>query len=216
MALAWANSPRAAIDQVLRETPLGFRAGRWSLDLSLHHWASDGQRAVLPFPTGLEIDRQARAGELPPLRRAAPPVRTRARWPRRFSTSARHGPAGLARVVAGLVIGKPPGITLASWLAVRLAAAELPPGVTRSRVHASSRLAGIGVTTSLFVSAPAFPGRPRGAVARLGIFAASPIAAVAGWFLCPRAPAGAGSGTTGGPGPASPPSPPQTRGPDDG
>src|SRR5690606_921892 len=54
-------------------------------------------------------------------------------------------------VIIGLGIGKPAGITLASWLAVRLRVASLPTGVRWSHIHAAGWLGGIGFTMSLFV-----------------------------------------------------------------
>lgn len=59
-------------------------------------------------------------------------------------------------VVIGLVIGKPVGITLASWLAVRTGLAELPIGVRFTQIAAIGAVAGIGFTVSLFVAELAF------------------------------------------------------------
>jgi len=52
----------------------------------------------------------------------------------------------------GLVIGKPVGILLVAWLAVKLGLAELPRGVTWTHVVATGFLAGIGFTMALFVA----------------------------------------------------------------
>ena len=59
-------------------------------------------------------------------------------------------------IVLGLMIGKPVGITLASWIAVRTGAAEMPPGVRMAQIGAIGCIAGIGFTVSLFVSDLAF------------------------------------------------------------
>ncbi len=59
-------------------------------------------------------------------------------------------------VVLGLLVGKPVGITIASWLAVRTGVAELPPDVRMSQISAIGCVAGIGFTVSLFVSDLAF------------------------------------------------------------
>ncbi|HYJ79054.1 MAG TPA: Na+/H+ antiporter NhaA [Longimicrobiaceae bacterium] len=90
-------------------------------------------------------------------------------------------------VMLGLVVGKPVGITLASWLAVRLGLAELPAGVTWRALHAVSWLGGIGFTMSLFIAALAFGEGALGDVAKIGIFAASLAAGAAGWLLVRRA-----------------------------
>jgi NhaA family Na+:H+ antiporter len=62
-------------------------------------------------------------------------------------------------IVIGLVVGKPVGITLASWIAVRFRVAELPSGVRFPQIAAVGAVAGIGFTVSLFVADLAF-GRP--------------------------------------------------------
>jgi NhaA family Na+:H+ antiporter len=90
-------------------------------------------------------------------------------------------------IILGLVIGKPVGITLFSWLAVRAGIAELPPGIRWKAVHAVSWLGGIGFTMSLFVAGLAFPDGGLVDESKLGIFAASLAAGLAGWILLRRA-----------------------------
>jgi Na+/H+ antiporter NhaA len=53
-------------------------------------------------------------------------------------------------VVAGLVLGKPLGITLAAWAAVRAGVAVLPAGASWRLLHAVSWLGGIRFAISLF------------------------------------------------------------------
>jgi len=86
-------------------------------------------------------------------------------------------------VLFGLVLGKPIGIMIASWLAVAIGWAKLPDGVTWSRVHGASWLAGIGFTMSLFIGALAFPDDAHLSLAKLGILAASLLAGVIGSAL---------------------------------
>ncbi|HEX8831449.1 MAG TPA: Na+/H+ antiporter NhaA [Longimicrobium sp.] len=86
-------------------------------------------------------------------------------------------------VMAGLVLGKPIGITLFSWLAVRAGLAELPAGVKWRAIHAVSWLGGIGFTMSLFVANLAFPAGAHVDESKVGIFAASIVAGLAGWFF---------------------------------
>jgi NhaA family Na+:H+ antiporter len=102
-----------------------------------------------------------------------------------IADSVRH-PVTLG-IILGLVIGKPVGITLFSWLAVRAGLAELPAGITWKAVHAVSWLGGIGFTMSLFVAGLAFPDGGLVDESKLGIFAASLAAGVAGWILLRRA-----------------------------
>lgn len=89
----------------------------------------------------------------------------------------------LGGVVVGLVIGKPLGITLASWLAVRLRIASLPDGVSWRLLQGVSWLGGIGFTMSLFVGALAFTDQALLDSAKLGVLLASCIAAFMGWLM---------------------------------
>jgi NhaA family Na+:H+ antiporter len=90
-------------------------------------------------------------------------------------------------VVLGLLVGKPAGVMLFSWLAIRLGVGHLPGGVSWGQLHGASWLAGIGFTMSLFVGSLAFGGGDRLNAAKLGILAASALAGVTGWFLVKRA-----------------------------
>lgn len=89
-------------------------------------------------------------------------------------------------VMAGLVFGKPIGITLFSWLAVRSRLAALPTGVSWRAVHSLSWLGGIGFTMSLFIAGLAFGASPLLESAKLGILSSSVIAGVIGWTLLRR------------------------------
>ena len=86
-------------------------------------------------------------------------------------------------VLTGLVLGKPVGITLASWLAVRAGVASLPAGVGWRVLAGVAMLGGIGFTMSLFIAALAFGDSPAALTsAKLGTLAASLIAGIAGWL----------------------------------
>jgi len=89
-------------------------------------------------------------------------------------------------VILGLLLGKPIGITLFSWLAVRLRLAELPASVRWSQVHAVAWLGGIGFTMSLFVGGLAFSDPGMIDRAKIGIFTASILAGLAGWLMIRR------------------------------
>lgn len=86
-------------------------------------------------------------------------------------------------VLAGLVLGKPLGVTLFAWLAVRLGVAALPPGITWLHIHGAGWLGGIGFTMALFIAGLAFADTPYLATAKLGILAASVLAGVVGFGL---------------------------------
>ncbi|MEX2280898.1 MAG: Na+/H+ antiporter NhaA [Gemmatimonadota bacterium] len=86
-------------------------------------------------------------------------------------------------IILGLVLGKPIGIVLFSWLAVKLKIAELPHAVSWSGIHAVSWLGGIGFTMSLFVTTLAFVDARVIDQAKFGILSASIVAGVIGGIL---------------------------------
>jgi NhaA family Na+:H+ antiporter len=83
-------------------------------------------------------------------------------------------------IILGLVVGKSFGITLFSWLAVRLGIAEMPTGVGWRRLFGVSWLAGIGFTMSLFIASSAFDDPTHLDTAKLSILIASLLAAAIG------------------------------------
>jgi Na+:H+ antiporter, NhaA family len=89
-------------------------------------------------------------------------------------------------IVLGLALGKPIGITLASYLAVRAGAADLPTGVSWRQVHGAAWLGGIGFTMSLFVAGLAFRDATMLDTAKLGILGASVCAGLIGYILLRR------------------------------
>ena len=87
-------------------------------------------------------------------------------------------------VGVGLIVGKPVGIVLFSFAAVKLRLAELPTGVTWRLLVAGGCLGGIGFTMALFVAQLAFPGNPALLdAAKVGILAGSVVSAVVGSTL---------------------------------
>ena len=93
-------------------------------------------------------------------------------------------------VVFGLVLGKPIGIVLLSWISVRLNLAELPRGVSWRSILGAGCLAGIGFTMSIFIAGLAF-GADEALLghAKLAILGASLIAGIVGAVLLLAAPA---------------------------
>ncbi|MCS7301328.1 MAG: Na+/H+ antiporter NhaA [Fimbriimonadales bacterium] len=85
-------------------------------------------------------------------------------------------------VALGLLIGKPLGITLFSWLAVRLGLAQLPRGINFIHIAGVGFLAGIGFTMALFIGGLAFRGDELN-YAKLGILTGSALAGVIGFTL---------------------------------
>ena len=97
-----------------------------------------------------------------------------------------HMPLGIA---LGLLVGKPVGVFLASWLAVKSGVAKLPDGIGFKEIFGVSVLCGIGFTMSIFISSLAFIGVSPEDMAhfatfsRLGILIGSTLAAVIGYAL---------------------------------
>lgn len=91
-------------------------------------------------------------------------------------------PLGIA---LGLLIGKPLGIFLFSWGAVKTGVAKLPEGVNFMNIFAVSVLCGIGFTMSIFISSLAFGSTNADfdTLARLGILMGSTTAAILGYVL---------------------------------
>ena len=84
-------------------------------------------------------------------------------------------------IIAGLVLGKPLGIVLASFIAVRLGLGRLPDRTTWSMLVGLGSIAGIGFTVSLFIAGLSFPGNEALTEdAKVGILVASAIAALLG------------------------------------
>jgi NhaA family Na+:H+ antiporter len=90
-------------------------------------------------------------------------------------------------IMAGLVLGKVIGISLFSRLMVGLKLAVLPEGVTWKQIYGVGLLAGIGFTMSIFISGLAFREEALEQVAKVGIFGASIISAVAGLLVLSKA-----------------------------
>src|SRR4029079_16714196 len=70
----------------------------------------------------------------------------------------------------GLVLGKPIGISLAAWLAVRTGIATKPDEYTWRQLCGAGALGGIGFTMSLFIAGVAFPDATVYAAAKIAIF----------------------------------------------
>ena len=85
-------------------------------------------------------------------------------------------------VALGLLIGKPLGIALFSWLAVRLGLAQLPQGINFVHIVGVGFLGGIGFTMALFIGGLAFRGDELN-YAKLGILAGSALAGAIGFMM---------------------------------
>lgn len=86
-------------------------------------------------------------------------------------------------VALALVLGKPLGILLVSWLLVRLGWCRLPKGMSWSWLGLIGVLAGIGFTMSIFIATLAFVDPSLLGAAKLGVLLASALAACLGLTL---------------------------------
>jgi NhaA family Na+:H+ antiporter len=89
-------------------------------------------------------------------------------------------------VLLGLWIGKPIGITLFSWLAVRSGVASKPDTLSWRTLFGASSLCGIGFTMSLFIATLAFGDTPFLDVSKIGTLVASLAAGLGGSLLLSR------------------------------
>ena len=91
-------------------------------------------------------------------------------------------------VAAALILGKPLGVLLACWLALRLRLCALPSGLGWGHMLLAGLLAGIGFTMAIFIATLAFDNPELLDAAKLGVLLASATAAVLGlawgrWLL---------------------------------
>jgi len=87
-------------------------------------------------------------------------------------------------IVISLVAGKLIGVSLFSWISVKLGLAELPEMVSFKQVTGIALLAGVGFTMSIFVANLAFPGDPLLLdSAKAGILIGSLVAGIAGYAV---------------------------------
>ena len=96
-----------------------------------------------------------------------------------FAVSDLGEPVSIA-VVAGLLLGKPLGIVLLSWLAVKSGLARLPEGVSWGMIVAGGILAGIGFTMAMFIAGLALKDPQLLQTAKVGIFVGSGLSALIG------------------------------------
>ena len=86
-------------------------------------------------------------------------------------------------VILGLLLGKPIGITLFTYVGMKTKIFSLPENVTLKDVFGLSLLCGIGFTMSLFINGLAFTETYLIDSSKLGIFIGSIVSAVAGYLI---------------------------------
>lgn len=106
----------------------------------------------------------------------------------RFETGMVDGlasPLGLG-IIAGLFIGKPVGIALLSWIAVKSGLSELPKGTNWPQVIAIGLMGGIGFTMSIFIALLSFAEPAHQIEAKFAILIASALSGIIGYLLLKR------------------------------
>lgn len=96
-----------------------------------------------------------------------------------------HGltaPLGLG-ITVGLLIGKPVGILLASFLCVKLKLGDLPESSNWMHISGVSFLAAIGFTMSIFISILSFDNPQYVSEAKLSVLLTSIVAGILGYFV---------------------------------
>jgi NhaA family Na+:H+ antiporter len=86
-------------------------------------------------------------------------------------------------IIAGLLVGKPTGILLFSYLAIKTRLAQMPEEVNFRHVAGAGVLGGIGFTMSIFITLLAFEERSAIDESKIAIMMASLIAGVVGYTI---------------------------------
>lgn len=86
-------------------------------------------------------------------------------------------------ILFGLVIGKPLGIALFSFFAVKLNIATLPRGTKWKQIISLGFLAGIGFTMSIFITGLAFSSSETIEMGKMAILVTSTLAGLVGWVM---------------------------------
>lgn len=86
-------------------------------------------------------------------------------------------------IMCGLIIGKPIGITLLSFIAVSLGICKLPSGLNWKHIFGAGLLGGIGFTMSIFITNLAFTGNADEITAsKIAVLLASLLAGILGFM----------------------------------
>ena len=91
-------------------------------------------------------------------------------------------PLGLG-IICGLVLGKPIGVSLFSWLSVKLGIAKLPNKVNWRHIFGLGLLAGIGFTMSVFIAILSFSTIEYQIQAKFAILVSSVLAGISGYVF---------------------------------
>jgi len=116
------------------------------------------------------------------------PLFALANTPIRFESGMLEGlasPLGWG-IIAGLFVGKPLGITLFSWIAVKLGFSELPKGTRWAQILSIGLMGGIGFTMSIFIALLSFADPMHQTTAKFAILVASILSGSIGYQILKR------------------------------
>jgi NhaA family Na+:H+ antiporter len=88
-----------------------------------------------------------------------------------------------AGIIAGLSLGKPLGILLFSWLAVKTRLSPLPGDINWKYIAGAGLLGGIGFTMSIFITLLAFDNEQTIDKAKIMVLIASVLSGIAGFLV---------------------------------
>lgn len=86
-------------------------------------------------------------------------------------------------IVAGLVLGKPIGVAIGTWVALRTGIGRVPDTLRWGQLFGGAALSGIGFTVALFVTELALDDELLVSEAKIGILTGSILAALVGWLV---------------------------------
>ena len=86
-------------------------------------------------------------------------------------------------IIAGLVVGKPIGVTIGTWVALRTGIGRVPDTLRWGQLFGGAGLSGIGFTVALFVTELALDDELLVSEAKIGILTGSVLAALVGWLV---------------------------------
>ncbi|WEK34380.1 MAG: Na+/H+ antiporter NhaA [Candidatus Pseudobacter hemicellulosilyticus] len=98
-------------------------------------------------------------------------------WAKGFGTRNALG------IMTGLVLGKPLGILLYCWVAVKLRICRVPATINWWHITGAGMLGGIGFTMSIFITLLAFMDAATITTAKIAVLSASVIAGTAGYLF---------------------------------
>jgi Na+:H+ antiporter, NhaA family len=93
-------------------------------------------------------------------------------------------------ILTGLLIGKPLGIVLFAFSAIKLHLSRLPDGASWKHIIGAGFLGGIGFTMSIFITLLAFGNADTAQTSKIAIVVGSLAAGIAGFLILNKKPAG--------------------------